>query len=112
MYAAILNQKLLTSEEKKQIKKKKKRSKLSEDVSQNILLSEQILFSSNKFQNFKTTFLNFQNGMGMIEGPGNNTGEGAVLMSYHNGNSSVSLQKQKRVLFFINQCKLPGERAL
>ena len=46
--------------------------------------------------------------MGMIEGPGNNTGEGAVLMSYHNGNSSVSLQKQKRVLFFINQCKLPG----
>ena len=44
----------------------------------------------------------------MIEGPGNNTGEGAVLMSYHNGSSSVSLQKQKRVLFFINQCKLPG----
>ena len=45
----------------------------------------------------------------MIEGPGNNTGEEAVLMSYHNGSSSVSLQKQKRVLFFINQCKLPCE---
>ena len=34
VYAAILNQKLLTSEDKKQIKKKKKRSKISEDVSQ------------------------------------------------------------------------------
>lgn len=65
VYAAILNQKLLTSEEKKQIKKKKKRSKISED-----------------------------NGMGMIEGPGNNTGEGAVLMSYHNGNSSIVLQSE------------------
>jgi len=67
VYAAILNQKLLTSEDKKQIKKKKKRSKLSED-----------------------------NGMGMIEGPGNNTGEEAVLMSYHNGSSSIVLQSEMK----------------
>ena len=73
-----------------------------------------IIFANSVFLKYfndskKTIFLDFQNGMGMIEGPGNNTGEEAVLMSYHNGSSSVSLQRQKRVLFFINQCKLPCE---
>jgi len=67
VYAAILNQKLLKSDDKKQIKKKK-RSKAPEE--QSVAVSGSL-------------------------GQGAN-GEEAVLMSYHNGSSSIVLQSQMK----------------